>query len=162
MTTLLEINPLSKPVAIFEMLVLIAIVFAIGWVIAWWIANEKANRLRQALSAQEDELGSCHQARESFTMPSQPAIHRINRDDLKAIEGIGPKIEALLHSHGILTFSDLAGTAPARLAEILRVAGPNLQFHDPTSWPQQSSLARDGRWEELHDLQAHLDGGRVV
>ena len=33
-------------------------------------------------------------------------------------------------------------------------------MHDPTSWPDQSMLAAEGRWEELEELQDVLLGGR--
>ena len=33
-------------------------------------------------------------------------------------------------------------------------------MHDPTTWPQQSQLAADGKWDELKTLQDELDGGR--
>jgi len=33
-------------------------------------------------------------------------------------------------------------------------------MHDPGSWPRQSRLAADGKWNELEKLQDELDGGR--
>jgi len=32
--------------------------------------------------------------------------------------------------------------------------------HDPSTWAQQSALARDGKWDELQTLQDELDGGK--
>ncbi|MCG8461066.1 MAG: S8 family serine peptidase, partial [Holophagales bacterium] len=81
-------------------------------------------------------------------------------DDLRRIEGIGPKIEGLLHARGIRTWAQLAAADPDRLRAILADAGPRYRIHDPTSWPRQARLAADGRWKELADLRAQLKGGR--
>jgi large subunit ribosomal protein L17 len=83
------------------------------------------------------------------------------KDDLKKIEGIGPKIEELLNNAGILTFSDLANAKITTLEEILDLAGPRFSTHKPASWSAQSELARDGKWEELKTWQDELDGGLV-
>ena len=81
-------------------------------------------------------------------------------DDLKAIEGIGPKISDLLQTKGIATFAQLAATDPAKLEQILRQA--NLRIADPSTWPQQATLAAAGKWDDLRLLQDDLKGGRVV
>jgi len=83
-------------------------------------------------------------------------------DDLKKIEGIGPKIAEHLNAGGVMTFADLAGTSVDRLKEILTAAGPRYAIHNPTTWPQQSQLAADGKWDELEVLQDKLDGGRPL
>ncbi len=81
-------------------------------------------------------------------------------DDLKKIEGIGPKIASLLNDGGILTFASLASTDVSKIKEILLAAGSRYKMHDPTTWPQQAALAADGKWEELKKWQDELDGGR--
>lgn len=81
-------------------------------------------------------------------------------DDLKIVEGIGPKIEELLHNAGIKTWKQLSQTAADRLKEILDAAGPNFQIHDPGSWPEQAGLADRGDWDDLKALQDRLTGGR--
>lgn len=83
-------------------------------------------------------------------------------DDLKVVEGIGPKIEGLLKSDGIKTWNDLASASIERLQGILNAAGSRYQMHNPTTWPQQAGLAAQGKWDELDKLQDELDGGRVV
>jgi predicted flap endonuclease-1-like 5' DNA nuclease len=82
------------------------------------------------------------------------------RDNLKKIEGIGPKISQLLQDNGILTFSQLADTSIDRLSAILRAGGPRYQLADPTTWPEQAELAAGGAWDELQALQDRLTGGR--
>ncbi len=82
-------------------------------------------------------------------------------DDLKLIEGIGPKISGLLQEAGIMTFAHLAGTDVSRLKAIIAEAGLSA-LADPTTWPQQASLAATGQWDALEALQDALKGGRRV
>ncbi len=82
-------------------------------------------------------------------------------DDLKKIEGIGPKIEKILKAASINTFAELASATEETLKEILTGAGPRYSIHNPKSWPQQSALARDEKWEELKTLQDELNGGKA-
>ena len=82
-------------------------------------------------------------------------------DDLKKIEGIGPKIEQLLHEAGILTFSDLAASTAERVKEILSAAGPRYAIHDPSTWSKQAEMAAAGQWAELKTWQDQLDGGKA-
>ena len=82
------------------------------------------------------------------------------KDDLKKIEGIGPKIASLLNEAGIMSFADLANAEVENLKTILVNAGSRFQMHNPGSWPQQAALARDGKWDELKELQDRLDGGK--
>jgi large subunit ribosomal protein L15 len=81
-------------------------------------------------------------------------------DDLRKVEGIGPKIAELFNNAGIVTFADLAATPVEKLNEILEEAGPRYSIHNPTTWPQQAQLASEEKWDELSDLQNKLDGGR--
>ncbi|MCP4052666.1 MAG: 50S ribosomal protein L21 [Mesoflavibacter sp.] len=77
-------------------------------------------------------------------------------DDLKKIEGIGPKIAETLVEAGIATYADLAKAKPAKISEIIEGVRGN---HVPDTWPQQAQLAADGKWDELKELQDKLDGG---
>jgi large subunit ribosomal protein L27 len=91
-----------------------------------------------------------------------PSGKKYKLNDLKIIEGVGPKIEELFNAAGINTWAELAETSADRLKEILVEAGSRYQMHDPTTWPQQAGLAAAGQWEELESLQDRLDGGREV
>ena len=84
----------------------------------------------------------------------------IKKDDLKKIEGIGPKIEQLLNRDGIETFKMLAEADVSRLKNVLDNAGPRFKMHDPGSWPRQSNLAFNNEWEKLEKLQDELIGGK--
>ena len=81
-------------------------------------------------------------------------------DNLKRIEGIGPKIESVLKDAGIATFAALAGSDEAALRGVLEAAGGRLRSHDPTTWPAQAALAAEERWDDLKELQDRLAGGR--
>jgi len=91
-----------------------------------------------------------------------PSGKKVKADDLKLVEGIGPKIEGLLHAAGINTWADLAGAEVDRLRAILDEAGSQYNMHDPSTWGKQAQLAHDGSWEELETYQEHLKGGREV
>jgi len=82
-------------------------------------------------------------------------------DDLKKIEGIGPKIESILNDAGIHTWNKLSTTEPSFIKEVLTAAGNRYKMHDPSTWPDQAKLADEGKWDELDELQDRLDGGRV-
>ena len=84
----------------------------------------------------------------------------VQRDDLKRIEGIGPKIERMLNDDQIYTWAELAAAPLDRLKGILRGGGDRYKMHDPSSWPDQAKLAAQGRWKELEELQDILQGGR--
>jgi predicted flap endonuclease-1-like 5' DNA nuclease len=82
------------------------------------------------------------------------------KDDLKKIEGIGPKIEELLNAAGISTFAQLSKTAAAKVKEILEAAGKRYAMHDPSTWADQAQLAAAGKWDDLKKWQAELSGGK--
>ncbi|MEX0274525.1 MAG: 50S ribosomal protein L21 [Flavobacteriaceae bacterium] len=79
-------------------------------------------------------------------------------DDLKKIEGIGPKIAKTLNDAGIVTFAQLAKTDAAKISEIIAEVRGN---HVTDTWPKQAQLAADGKWDELKKWQDELDGGKA-
>ena len=79
-------------------------------------------------------------------------------DDLKKVEGIGPKIASTLVEAGIATFSDLAKATPEAISEIIADVRGN---HVTDTWPAQAQLAADGKWDELKKWQDELDGGKA-
>lgn len=83
-------------------------------------------------------------------------------DDLKIIEGIGPKIEELLHAKGITTFAQVVETSADDIRAILEEAGPNFSIHDPATWAEQATLLRDGKMDEFNALAEELKGGKRV
>lgn len=82
-------------------------------------------------------------------------------EDLKRIEGIGPKISQVLQDAGILTFIQLAESRPEQLVQILQEEDPRLaRLADPRTWPEQAVLAAAGAWDALEELQEELTAGR--
>ena len=79
-------------------------------------------------------------------------------DNLKKIEGIGPKIESLLNEAGIRTYTDLENTDADTLKQLLAKAGSQFRLHNPETWPQQAALAAKGDWDALNQLQNQLLG----
>ncbi|TAK43111.1 MAG: hypothetical protein EPO28_06440 [Saprospiraceae bacterium] len=90
------------------------------------------------------------------------AIFPNNPQDLKIVEGIGPKIEKLLKKAGISTWEDLARAKQEALKKILEEAGDAYRIHDPATWTDQAKLALKGEWEKLKEYQDYLKGGKEV
>jgi len=89
-----------------------------------------------------------------------PKKKAAKKDDLKKIEGIGPKTAEALTEAGIGTFAKLAKSNPDKIKEMLTEASSNLAHLDPGTWPEQAKLAADGKWDELKKWQDELDGGK--
>lgn len=96
-------------------------------------------------------------ARKSATIKTLDAK---SADDLKKIEGIGPKIAGLLNDKDINTFADLSKAKVGTLRDILKEAGSRYKMHDPGTWAKQAKLAATGQWDALQTLQDKLKGGR--
>ncbi len=112
-------------------------------------------------AAEESPVEEAVSAPEMETAPTKKVAKKTPKlNDLKVIEGIGPKIEQLLIEAGIATWEALAETPVERLREILEAAGPRYQVHDPATWPAQARFAANGQWEDLKDYQDMLIGGR--
>lgn len=79
-----------------------------------------------------------------------------HHDDLKKIEGIGPKTAEILIQAGITSFEKLSMKSSSEIKEILRAAkGRGV----PDTWPEQARLAAAGDWSALAELQNKLKGG---
>ena len=94
------------------------------------------------------------------TVKKVVAKKTVKADDLKKIEGIGPKIAGLLNGDGIITFADLAKAPIKQLKTILDNAGSRYRMHDPKTWAAQAKLAAKGDWEKLKAWQGELKGGK--
>lgn len=90
-----------------------------------------------------------------------PSGKKITQDDLKMVEGIGPKIEGLLHAGGIMTWQNLADAPEADVQKILDDAGPRYRMHQPATWAKQAQMAANAEWARLEKYQDWLDGGRA-
>ena len=97
-----------------------------------------------------------------YTAASAIFGKKIKADDLKLVEGIGPKIEELFHNAGLKTWASVAGADATKLKEILVAGGERFQMHDPTTWPEQCRMMVEDKWAELLAFQDKLDGGKIV
>lgn len=92
--------------------------------------------------------------------PKKKASKKVQKDNLKRIEGVGPKIEKLLKDKGVDTFEALAKAELSFLKEILAAAGSRFKMHDPGTWSAQARLAAKGDKKALEALQEKLKGGK--
>ncbi len=98
---------------------------------------------------------------ETKKVTKAPAAKSSKADNLKKIEGIGPKTSELLINAGINTFQALADTPVEKIQEILDAAGSRYRIINPTTWPDQAALAAQDKWEDLKALQDKLSGGKA-
>ncbi len=81
------------------------------------------------------------------------------QDDFTAIEGIGPKINELIHNDNIHSFGELGSTKVEVIQGILDRAGSRYKLAKPGTWPAQADMAAENKWEALKAWQDELDGG---
>ncbi|HNE28898.1 MAG TPA: tRNA-dihydrouridine synthase, partial [Saprospiraceae bacterium] len=113
---------------------------------------------------------SADQGTETADEPAEPikeeapavvfAAAGAHRDDLKIVEGIGPKIEELLFQNGVYTYQQLAETPVEDIRTILNNAGSRFAMHDPGTWSAQALLAANGEWDNLKAYQDFLNAGK--
>lgn len=80
-------------------------------------------------------------------------------DELTRIEGIGPKIAALLSDAGIRSFKQLAALEVDALKRIVTDGGVLFREKVAVTWSEQAKLATNGKWDALTKLQAKMKGG---
>jgi len=113
---------------------------------------------RKSRTSLQADLDACRAEKSDMKMAAMAPPP--NPDDLKKVEGIGPKIEQLLNAGGIYTWAKLAETDIPYIQNILDKAGPAYKVHNPGSWPAQSKMAAEGRWDDLKKWQDELIGGK--
>lgn len=125
--------------------------------------NDQLHKVKDSLMMAESERNAL---REQLAGGGKPltitfAGTKYKTNDLKIVEGIGPKIAELLNKAGIDTWKKLSVTTPEKIKEILEAAGPQFNIHDPSTWPAQAGLADNGNWDALKKIQDELKGGKV-
>jgi predicted flap endonuclease-1-like 5' DNA nuclease len=118
----------------------------------------------------KEPIGNDHEEAADKLMPTRTAAMDVELpppsdreplpQELQKVEGIGPRIAALLIEQGIYDLADLAQTSVERLREILSAAGRRYNVADPTTWPEQAVLGARGAWDALTEFQARLKAGR--
>ena len=114
--------------------------FVLMVLIGWWTSRNKGKQVEAPVAAH------------AGPMPEKSA------DDLKVLEGIGPKVANILNDAGINSFTDLANADAAEVDKVLDANG--LQMMDSEGWIEQAKLAAAGDMEGLAKLQDELKGGR--
>ena len=132
------------------------------------------DQLRLANNQLQADLSSCEESlNEQSSHPGQREYHFdaksakaifgrfINEDDLKIVEGIGPKIEGLFHNYNIKTWKALSRVSVAKCREVLDSGGEKYRLHDPASWPMQAKMCYQGKWKELYRWQEEHKHGKL-
>jgi predicted flap endonuclease-1-like 5' DNA nuclease len=173
---LIQLDPFNKSYAIIEIVIILAAAALVGYILSRLLMRSRLKQLKNEIEQKEMNLAACRslpaQSSEAnaktFTAAAtsikhypEPTATAEVREDLKVVEGIGPKIEEILYKNGIYNYATLASMPPVRIAAILRHAGPRFQIHDPTTWPHQAQLAQEGKWKELNELKIKLISGRL-
>jgi large subunit ribosomal protein L21 len=130
--------------------ILIIILLVLLW---FWFGREEEEVEAPVVESRSSEI-EIEPEVEPEPAPAQPA----KPDDLKKIEGIGPKVSSLLNEAGIMTFQQMVDTGAEKLETILDEAG--LHMLDADTWPEQAQLAAAGDWDGLKKLQDELKGGK--
>ncbi len=121
-------------------------------------ADKPAAKAKPATSKPKAAPAKAEAPKKAAPKKAAPKAKTVKADDLKKIEGIGPKISSTLIAAGIATFADLAKATPAKISEIIADVRGN---HVTDTWPKQAKLAAEGKWDELKKWQDELDGGKA-
>ena len=110
----------------------------------WWWMNRQISHLKahtgelgDRINFLEGELEACRKSKVSVESTATIAGVGLavgavgvaggagskKKDDLKIVEGIGPKIEELFNNAGIYTFAQLSDTSVEKMKSILEAAG---------------------------------------
>ena len=125
------------------------------------------NQLRLDLAACEDQLSEqtqqLSQREIQFDAKAASAAfgHYIRENDLKIVEGIGPKIEGLFHNYNIKTWKALSRVSVSKCLEVLQSGGEKYRVHDPASWPMQAKMCYENKWKELYRWQEEHKHGKL-
>ncbi|WP_088339839.1 hypothetical protein [Robiginitalea sediminis] len=130
--------------------------------------KEKAGRLekdletcRGRLSEAESEVEASHEIPFDANAAKAAFGKRIKENDLKIVEGIGPKIEGLFHNYDIRTWKALSDTPVSKCQAVLDSGGDRFKVHDPSSWPMQARMAYEGKWADLVRWQDEHNHGKL-
>jgi predicted flap endonuclease-1-like 5' DNA nuclease len=117
--------------------------------------NDEAAALKLTIGRLESEVKA---AAEKATLKEAVSLKtKIIKDDLKVVQGIGPKISKILINRGITTWKQLSEAPPDTIREYLvQDGGERYRIHNPSTWPDQARLADEGRWDELETFIAGM------
>lgn len=103
--------------------------------------------------------GATKKVEKTEVKEAKPAKKSSKGDDLKVIEGIGPKAAEALVNAGVDTFEKLSKKSADEIKAILVGTSSTLAHLEPATWAAQAKLAAEGKWDELKKWQDELNGG---
>lgn len=112
------------------------------------------------LKAEAAKAEAAEEASKPAAKKSTKAKGEGDKDDFRVIEGIGPKIDEILHEAGIETYAALSEKSADEIREVLLAQSSRNKMFDPTTWPDQAKLAAEGKMDELAALKESLKGGK--
>lgn len=155
---------------ILQTLFLLLLAFVLGLILGWWFLKPilcRRSALASGGGAGGDSVGnsgsystsgsSAQSNTAGFASSASAAFSGIKADNLQIIEGIGPKMETVLHDNGVMTWSTLAHKTIPELKSILGQHGKKYQIVNPSTWIEQARLAADGNVNDLIALQKRDD-----
>jgi len=136
------------------------LVVAVLVFVLWWLLRAQAGQVEPVAHDHHADHGDHgeHAHEDHAEAAPAPAEAPDGPDDLKVLEGVGPKVEAALNAAGITSYAQLSAASVDALQAILDEAG--YQYMKPASWPEQARLAGADEWDALKKLQDELDAGR--
>lgn len=158
------LNPFSGMFSPLSALFVLVLLFFI----VWWLLRAQVAQVEPLGHGDHDDHGdhgdhTVHAAQGHEEPAGTPAFEATESagaepDDLKMLEGVGPKVASVLNAAGIVTFAQLADASVESLQSLLDEAG--YRYMNPASWPEQAALAAAGDWDALKKLQDELNAGR--
>lgn len=115
----------------------------------------------KAEKAEKPVAKKAEKAETKTTEKAAPKKAAKKGDDLKIVEGIGPKAAEALVAAGVDTFAKLAKKSADDIKTILSEASSTLAHLDPETWAKQAELAAEGKFDELKTWQDELNGGKT-
>ncbi len=70
------LDPLSRPAAVIEILLLLSLAAFVGWLLARFILNSRVRALQAEIAEKEADLDSCRRAKATATRPAVNAIRK--------------------------------------------------------------------------------------
>ena len=120
------------------------------------IIQQELEKQKGTSSRPKREIVAFPRATVNFDHVSRLLGKEVTENDLTLIAGIGPKTAALLHSHDIQTWEELANIPVDNLKKILTDAGGIYKSQDPSHWAKQAVMAASGEWRKLRVYQEAL------
>lgn len=161
LTLLLQDAPQTVPVWLLVIIAIVLIILFIWLILRWRETSQASSAARRVAPIEEKAAAPVPAVPVVAPEPAAPVEEPAPApvvDDLEIIEGIGPKIAAVLKAAGVTSFAQLAGMAPEAIGEMLKAGG--IRLADPGSWPEQARLAAAGDQQGLEELQKRLTAGR--